>query len=574
VSTAVATVPIGDFPTAERFRFPRAVLIKTLLVFCVSYVVLFLPMSLRPNQYDESLILTGAMRVAAGQIPHRDFYANYGPAQFYLLAALFKFFGPSIFVERLLDLFVKSALVAFIYLAFSRYLRESVLIAACAIAVLWIFGLLDTSFGLAITPVALLNLVASVLVLSAFRDPIPKREIFAAGAVAGLAALFRYDTGIALVLINACVIAVAFFLITRKSARFVAFVSVLAVYFLGFAVAIVPPALYYLAVAPAAPFIHDIFIYPSKYYHAGRNLPFPGFTFKQFDNMTIYVIILIVALSFGVAIGHFLRARRAMESNRQSRFVEKDWCAVLITFGFLALGMYSKGLVRVALVHFYLAIIPSLLLLAMLFGHKAALPRAIRASVIFLAVFFACSAGWSALRELKNLRLEHSSWLENAWHAARGARPELAANWCRTPNPITRNMCFLPDDDHIRTIEFIAGHTKPEQTLFVGLPRHDKIFANDNLIYFAAQRLPATRWSHFDPDLQNRADIQRQMILDLDLNAPPYLIRDSEFEIAHEPNDSSKSSGVTLLDDYLALKYQPVQTFGELSIWRRTAPIS
>jgi hypothetical protein len=44
------------------------------------------------------------MRVTAGQIPHRDFYAYYGPAPLYILAGLFRLFGESIFIERLLDL--------------------------------------------------------------------------------------------------------------------------------------------------------------------------------------------------------------------------------------------------------------------------------------------------------------------------------------------------------------------------------------------------------------------------------------------------------------------------------------
>ena len=68
-------------------------------------------MSRRPVVYDEGLMLTAAMRVAAGQIPHRDFYANYGPAQFYLLAGLFKLFGETILVERLYDIVLKALVV-------------------------------------------------------------------------------------------------------------------------------------------------------------------------------------------------------------------------------------------------------------------------------------------------------------------------------------------------------------------------------------------------------------------------------------------------------------------------------
>ena len=102
-----------------------------------------------------------------------------------------------------------------------------------------------------------------------------------------------------------------------------------------------------------------------------------------------------------------------------------------------------------------------------------------------------------------------------------------------------------------------------------GLQKHDRIFANDNLIYFATQRLPATRWSHFDPDLQNKYEIQMQMVHELQQNAPPYIALDSEFDSVREPNDSSKSSGVMLLDNYIQQEYQPSETFGTMSVWRR-----
>jgi hypothetical protein len=46
-------------------------------------------------------------------------------------------------------------------------------------------------------------------------------------------------------------------------------------------------------------------------------------------------------------------------------------------------------------------------------------------------------------------------------------------------------------------------------------------------------------------------------------------VLDSEFEDSHEENDSSKRSGVTLLDDYIRNNYQQVQTFGTMSVWRR-----
>jgi 4-amino-4-deoxy-L-arabinose transferase-like glycosyltransferase len=66
--------------------------------------------------YDEGLILSASSRVLAGDIPYRYFYANYGPAQFYILAALFKLFGPSVLVERLWDVLIRSCTGLVIYL--------------------------------------------------------------------------------------------------------------------------------------------------------------------------------------------------------------------------------------------------------------------------------------------------------------------------------------------------------------------------------------------------------------------------------------------------------------------------
>jgi hypothetical protein len=71
-----------------------------------------------------------------------------------------------------------------------------------------------------------------------------------------------------------------------------------------------------------------------------------------------------------------------------------------------------------------------------------------------------------------------------------------------------------------------------------------------------------------DPDLQTRYDIQAQIIQELEINTPAYVVLDSEFNSSNEPNDSSRSSGVKLLDEYLHQKYQYIETFGRMSLWQ------
>ena len=150
------------------------------------------------------------MRVAAGQIPHRDFYANYGPAQFYVLAGLFKIFGESLLVERLFDLFIKAALVTWVYALTSAYCRRTVALWTAIVAILWFFGLPNLS-GTANVPASLLNLMSSTLILPVFLSRVSPRRMFIAGVLVGISTLFRYDTGVAIIGIHACVVIMAIY---------------------------------------------------------------------------------------------------------------------------------------------------------------------------------------------------------------------------------------------------------------------------------------------------------------------------------------------------------------------------
>jgi hypothetical protein len=328
------------------------------------------------------------------------------------------------------------------------------------------------------------------------------------------------------------------------------------------------PALYYLSVAPLAPLLQDIIVFPHRYYFRGRNLPFPKITLRGIENLGIYLPLAIAALSLYVLIIRRPRTASTEEACAEEVTQERQWQGFLITFGVLLVVMYLKGVVRVAPIQMYLAIVPSLLIIAVLFQHRSAFSRAIRIAIGSLMWLSLLAATWSALHLVRLEDLQHDSVAQEILPFARYTSPDTPG-WCEAKNPLTSGFCFLPDDDRIRAIEFITSHTLPGQFLYSGLRKHDMIFANDSLIYFATQRLPATRWSHFDPDLQNRYEIQMQMVHELQQNAPPYIALDSEFDMVREPNDSSKSSGVMLLDNYIQEEYQPSESFGKMSIWRR-----
>ena len=128
---------------------------------------------------------------------------------------------------------------------------------------------------------------------------------------------------------------------------------------------------------------------------------------------------------------------------------------------------------------------------------------------------------------------------------------------------------FLLGDDREAAVQYLLMHTTPGQRIFVGLTRHDKIIQNDVSAYFLTQRLPATKWHHFDPGLQTSEKVQLEMVGDLEKNKPLYIWLESTWNDMNEPNDSAVSSGVHILDKYIADQYQAVKSFGTITILRR-----
>src|SRR5580658_7884178 len=162
-------------------------------VFCFFYQ--FVCMHTAVDLYDEGVILFGAMRVAEGDIPHRDFYANYGPGQFYILAGLFKLFSASVMIERVWDTVVRSLAVAIVFLLVVRC-TGSAIGAACTAAVCTIWLAAFRTYGYPVFPALAAALAGLAFLFSVFNGGRSAWRLATAGGCAGLALLFRYDIGI------------------------------------------------------------------------------------------------------------------------------------------------------------------------------------------------------------------------------------------------------------------------------------------------------------------------------------------------------------------------------------------
>jgi len=154
---------------------------------------------------DEETYLYGAWRVSLGEVPYADFLVVQTPLSFYLAAALFKVFGPSVWWARALSyLFVLGA-AFFIYGAARRFFKFSRL-TALASGGIFLFSKHVYFLGRSFMPDdAMLFFAAAALYFALRADaaddgapggrPFP---VFFFGFFAGLAALAKLNAGLLL----------------------------------------------------------------------------------------------------------------------------------------------------------------------------------------------------------------------------------------------------------------------------------------------------------------------------------------------------------------------------------------
>jgi hypothetical protein len=534
---------------------------RLLLVFCLSAGFLTLTMDREINVYDEGIILTGAMRVAAGEIPHRDFYANYGPAQFYIVAALFKLFGPSVLIERAWDVLVRASVVAICYAFAVMCCRKAVAIVVGLACAAWLAAVGFPGYPL--FPALLFALISAAFTLKGVSDPQDPWSMARAGVAVGIVALFRYDVGFYVFWALAAAVVATVLSNRAGPARNVrgTVTRLLAPYVLGTTAVFGLPALLYLATSPVASFVHDIIVFPRSYIRM-RSLPFPTAfeTLTSVEPWAIYLPLLIFAAVIGV-----LALRVPEEQLKTRRPPRCD--ALLLVLTCIGIALYLKGVVRTSTLHVVGAVIPSLVLLGALLERTIAARRL----VVLAGAGCALAAVSTVTQFVETAKSRHASGsavYSELRHIARNA-PVYATPPIDDRQRDKRVAGFIVAPHRMEVIHFLTDRTRPDERIFVGLAQHDRIFANDNLTYFAANRMPATRWHHFDPGLQTSAAVQREIVSELERHHVQYVVLSSEWDDVREPNESRMSSGTHLLDEYIRERFRQIARYGKLVVLSR-----
>jgi len=473
-------------------------------------------LGIQPN--DEGLMLQAAARIADGQVPYSDFWWFYPPGQPLLLGGLWELLGPSLLPWRLLRVLCDAAVAVMAWrLAVRGGAPPWVALAA------WLAAALAMAYpsGPHPYPPTMVLALAALLVF--------ERRPALAGVLAGAAAFWRLEFAAYLVL----GIAVAFVLARapRQAGRFVA------------AAALTVVVLYAPVVALAGldPSFDLLIDYPLTDFSDYQSLPFPldydgplntssigGFLSDSAENLLLFYVplVLVVGLVAGVAAVVWRR--------------EGAWRAAVAIF---AVGMAHYLITRPDVFH----TAPLAVMVAVLAAWSW---RAGRAWAAVAAVVLAFTIVEGADRRWLELRREYAPLDLSVADGVQVARAER--------------------DDLERAVAAVQERVPPGSPTYVATRRSDLVTSGYPLFYVLADRPNPTRYDIQAPGVVTSAPVQREIVADLDSTRPAAVVRDtSPITAAPEPNKAGESSGVRVLDEYLARAYRPVAEYGRFEILER-----
>lgn len=543
---------------------PLSSLVRTVIVFFIAFVVQMFVMNPGILLYDEGLILDAALLAQAGEVMHRDFYFVYGPGAPWALALLWKLSAYQFLVARLYGAAIIAAITACAD-RLMRYLPDSLRWLFTAIVLLSMTG--SISYLYPVFPCILLCLIGAGLLLAAPAEPWNWR-CFAAGAMAGMALLFRYDVGIAIAVAQGLWIVLLDRRMRREPAWTLRPVLIRAGLYAAGGTAIgVPLLLAGLASDALTGFWHDVLISGSTYYQTHRALPFPDMAEIASRPSALAVYFPLLALVLSAATFLLLGpVPPAAGSAAQRRIAATASLMATLTF-----VLYYKGVVRVQPLHFILSIVPATILLGLCAGRLWAHGRPFRIGAIVGGLALALPPLHTTTAMMAGIAGVGTVG-ERLIAATRGTDTDRDRLARCVDRPATR-FAWLPDSYAV-IAGYVRRHTRADEAVYVGLNRHNRIVKNDVALYFVAGRRPGTHWAILDPGLQTRADIQTAMIADLSRAQVRWIVRNSAYEAIHEPNLSDSADGAVVLDRWIASHYRAVGNAGPLAIWlRRDVPV-
>jgi len=457
---------IGQKSMAVRYGIPLG-------IFGCTFLFLIITMYRYIPPYDEGLILVGSTRVLSGDIPYRDFYTNYGPAQFYILAALFKLFGPSVLVERLWDVLIRSCTVLVIYLIVNHAWGRGRAIFLAALTAMWLSYF--ENYGYPVFPCLLFSLLSLYCMVPVYRGSRAIAPLLASGLCVGVTILFRHDVGIASAAAGAFTLGL--FHLTQEidtPRKIRALLRSAKIYTGGIAIPLVIPLALLVAAGAAHDMLVDLVVIPARVYVRMRSQPFPSvveiardvidlnYRTHAWEFPTPAVYLPILGVLAGVLTATAWGKNRRTATSAEDRAPTSERLCILVQLTVFSLLFFFKGWVLPNTTQMALAIVPSLVIITVCHMQVRS-----RAAKILCAIGIACllltsvPPVWNA-----DARFEHNL----AWAADDSAASTSVSGLTRSRN----GSCFPPPGlERLRCLN-IVGSSKRLSVISRNIPRKTK----------------------------------------------------------------------------------------------------
>lgn len=483
--------------------------------------------------YDEGFALTSAWRLLQGEVPHRDYWAAYPPGTSLALAATFAVIGPSLEASRILHVTWSTVLLVSMFGLLKEMASRTRAALACTVAALWTSASFPASY--AMLPALAISLAALWLYVAALRTNSNGRMV-TAGALAGTVVLFRHDVFGYLFVSIALTLALDFSIRRRTTwapphagtTRFLVAMGVVGAMLL----------IALLWVVGWRSFLDQAIVFPATGMRENRLLPVPDWWSPS------PIIDWLLAWSSPISTVLILAcsARLLWKGDPMRRSL------LLILAIFCAL-LTLQSHNRLDLTHAAPSMLVVLVLLAITSfrepdGQWRPLSRLAAATV-------------AALVALPTL-LSVLPWIDLQSVA------RCLAGQHRTTCPPTPAA-----QDEV--LSFLERHVPAGEPVFVANARHDKVFVNDASLYFRLRRPVPVKWHEMHPGVITTAAVQSEIVASLTARPVRYVVI-AQMPESTEPNASAQSSGITLLDEYLASHFSTIYQVGRYSVRQRHSP--
>jgi hypothetical protein len=376
------------------------------------------------------------------------------------------------------------------------------------------------------------------------------KNLFLAGLLTGCATVVRHDLGVYAFVSQAVIVLGQRFVspvmekpLFRPAGELKRFI----IYATGASAVVLSV---FLALTQAVPrqMLYEIFVdFPFRIYPQFRSVPFPRpQDFSSVYSLAIYGVIYGLPLLILSASGVSLLAIRLRNPRNADRLA-----AGLVSFG---VAVFFSVRVRPDIEHMVLPLVTPLILLPWL-----------------VQVINTSSSIRSLYRSFRTLLLVCVGLLISDCITKRNVLPWVngySAKFLAISIDRAKGISMVRDPSgFVEAVQYIQEKTLPGEPIYVGNTRHDQIYYNNAMFYFLSGRRSATRFAELHPGIVTTYKAQCEIIDEIKRQKVTYVVLWMAPE-ATEPNRSSESSGVTILDDFIKANYDQIAGFGKYVILR------